>query len=284
MRKLLISVVFVGFSCVSSSGRLRGSAVSRSGQPILFHDVENSRMQFEVATVKRSDSQQRVQILNALLTYPGGRVVARGATLDFLLMEAYGLQPFQISGGPIWMNSARFDIQAKPSAEIARHYPTVANVKAPPPDELRYMLQNLLLDRFHITLHLGESPGSVYLMTRGHGKLHLFPSKDKREYPWAGSIEGGSPNGDGLRGTNITMSALAHRVSLWLSMPVVDRTALDGSFDFEFVLDPGEDRVTASDVQSNVIESLKGLGLDIHKSQGMAPHLFVEQAVLPTPD
>ena len=234
-----------------------------------------------MASIKNSDPKQRIQILNALLTYPGGRIVARGATLKFLFMEAYNLQSFQIAGGPRWINETQFEIEAKPPAEVASRFAEVLNPKNPPPDELRQMLRNLLTKRFQVKLHFEQSEGQIYELVRGRGPLRLNPSKDRNEYPWAGSVEGGSPNGDGLRGTNISMSNLASRLSSWFSTPVVDHTGLSDSYDFQVVLDSGED-VSNFDVQSDILKSVKELGLQLKKSKGLVQRLVVDQASLPT--
>jgi uncharacterized protein (TIGR03435 family) len=238
-----------------------------------------SNAEFEVASVKQSDSKQ--QIINALLTYPGGRIEARGATLKYLLMEAYNLQSYQITGGPGWINQTRFEIEAKPPADVASRFTEVPNPKNPPPDEVRQMLRNLLTERFQVKVHFEQTEGQTYELVRGSGPLRLNPPKDTNEYPWAGSVEGGLPGGDGLRGTNIPMSNLASRMSSWFSTPVVDHTGLSGSYDFEVKLDSGED-ASNFEVQNNILESVKQLGLQLKKSKGLIPRLVIDEASLPT--
>lgn len=258
------------------------AANTSSGQAVMVSPlVDSATSNFEVVSVKRSDPKQEIQILNALLTYPGGRIVARGATLEFLIMEAFSMQSFQIVGGPRWMREARFEIEAKPPSKVAAKYARVPSPKFPPPDELRQMLRNLLIERFQLKLRFDQSEGQLYELDKGHGRLHLTPSKDINEYPWAGSLEGGSPNGDGLSGKNISMSGLASRISSWLSTPVVDKTSLSGAYDFEVVVDDDKDS-SALDVQNNVLESIKELGLDLKKGKGLIPRLVIEQASLPT--
>lgn len=39
-----------------------------------------------------------------------GRVAFRGCQLEYLVQQAWNLQPFQVSGGPGWTRDERFDI------------------------------------------------------------------------------------------------------------------------------------------------------------------------------
>jgi Protein of unknown function (DUF3738) len=127
---------------------------------------------FEVASVKPSGPTQRE--LNGLYTYPGGRLVCRGCTLQYLVLEAFHVQQFQISGGPGWMNDSHFDIEAKPpeSSRSAKSNPALP--KLPPNDEQRQMLQSLLIERFRLQVRRTTKDGPVYVLTRGDKALKLF--------------------------------------------------------------------------------------------------------------
>jgi uncharacterized protein (TIGR03435 family) len=231
---------------------------------------------FEVASIKESGPQQH--ILNALLMYPGARVLALGATLRFLLMEAYNLPPQQIVGGPAWIDKTRFDIEAKPPAGVASRYTAPRNSKNPPPDEIRQMLQNLLAERFQLKVHVQQSEGKVYELVRSGRPLHLSPPKDKNAFPWAGGTEGG-PDGTGLRGINESMPDLAYRLSDSLHTPVVDRTGLSGSYDFLAVDDSDESGLGLSD---GISQSLRQLGLKLKKSTGIVQTLVIDRVSLPS--
>ena len=49
----------------------------------------------------------------------GGRFTATSMALKTLLSVAYDVREFQISGGPAWMTSARFDVSSKAEAAVA---------------------------------------------------------------------------------------------------------------------------------------------------------------------
>src|SRR2546430_11400849 len=68
------------------------------------------RPSFEVAAVKPyAADDNRVMIGSQ----PGGRFRASGVTLKMLLTYAYRVRDFQVSGGPDWISTDKWDIQAK---------------------------------------------------------------------------------------------------------------------------------------------------------------------------
>jgi uncharacterized protein (TIGR03435 family) len=184
---------------------------------------------FDVASVKLSGpNPPHIGIFN----YPGGRISGSYLTLEMLISEAFNVQDFQISGGPAWTRSSRFDIEAKPPVSSKLNPPSRGT---PLYDEQRQMLQVLLADRFQLKVHRETKQGPVYLLVKGSGPLKLEAPKDPNAPSWAGSATGGPIlGGDGIAGTNISMPELASRVSWFLRRPVLDRTGLRGSFDFKF--------------------------------------------------
>jgi hypothetical protein len=79
---------------------------------------------FDVASVKPDDPNDQIRGYRRLDA--GGRLVYRAYTLCQLVMEAYGLQPYQLSGGPSWADSEMFNIEAEPPAtsDAAKIKPT----------------------------------------------------------------------------------------------------------------------------------------------------------------
>ena len=69
---------------------------------------------FDVASVKPTSQQgPDIQGLGSVQTFPGGRLSAEKALLRYLIQNAYGVKPFQLSGGPASINSAHYDIDTK---------------------------------------------------------------------------------------------------------------------------------------------------------------------------
>lgn len=142
------------------------------------------------------------------------------------IMVAFNVQDFQVSGGPDWTSfdrGERFDIQARPPGDSLSAQWDTSSPKIYPGAEERLMLQSLLADRFHLAFHRETQKGPVYLLSRGSSVLKLTEPKDKNDFPWAGGISGGLPDGDGLRGVNISMPQLADRMSHWLGRRVTDK-------------------------------------------------------------
>jgi uncharacterized protein (TIGR03435 family) len=90
---------------------------------------------FEVASIRPNTSG-----LSAPLDIGPNRFGAMGMSLDVLIQWAYDMRDFQIAGGPDWLKSARYDVQAKTDAPVSQN-------------QMRLMLQALLADRCHLQLH-----------------------------------------------------------------------------------------------------------------------------------
>ena len=74
------------------------------------------RAEFEVVSVKPGDPADPA---SSGRTTPGG-LEMRNATLKTLVRGAYRLNEYQLEGGPKWMDSARFNIDAKFPASTPR--------------------------------------------------------------------------------------------------------------------------------------------------------------------
>jgi hypothetical protein len=99
------------------------------GQPIA---VPAAVRGFEVASIKPS-RPGAVGSLMQLRSPQGGSTAARNAPVRDLVLLAYHIQAFQLSGGPAWLNTERYDLDAK--------YPQTATL-----DDIRMMLQKFLAD------------------------------------------------------------------------------------------------------------------------------------------
>jgi len=117
------------------------------GQPLRM-DAAKTPLAFEVATIKRDDPGKMV--MNELRVYPGGRLVIHGHSLRRLVMDAFDLPPWAVTGGDRWVEQQGFDIEAKPAEEMRRQitggeYSNIGLHDA----RIREMLQTLLSERFH---------------------------------------------------------------------------------------------------------------------------------------
>jgi uncharacterized protein (TIGR03435 family) len=214
-----------------------------------------------------------------LFTFPGGRVRASYIPVDYLIEQAFDIQPFQIAEAPRWLHDERFDLEGKPPASSPSSKSNPPNFKLPPNAEQRQMLQAALVDRFQLQYHWETKEGQVYLLVRTGKELNLQPAKDKNDYPWVGSFGGGGLSGDGIAGINATMALLAERVSPRLDRPVIDRTGIERAFDFKFRY-PGDE--PAPDIVSAILTSVQGLGLKLEASRGPVKILVIDRAERPS--
>ncbi|MGB6943658.1 MAG: TIGR03435 family protein [Bryobacteraceae bacterium] len=179
-------------------------------------EAPSSRPAFEVASIRPADPSGRGQF--QLL--PGGTVIMRAVTLRLLIQQSYDVRDFQISGGPAWMGSERYDITAKPG--------NTGDQRASSLDQMRLRLQALLADRFQLKLHreTKELPVFALVVARDGPKL--------KERPANSGEQGHLRRGRGqLIGQQASMHLLVLTLSRQLGRPVLDQTGLQGSYDFE---------------------------------------------------
>ena len=239
---------------------------------------------FEVAVIKPPDPRGGMA---GLLTYPGGRIVAGESTLKMLVTYAFGVQPYQITSGPSWVDTQRFDIQAKPLPGSPAAQFQSANPKLPPSFQLRQMLLALLIDRFQLRYHSEKKTGPVFLLETGKGALKLTTPKHSDAFPWFGGVEGGAVSWPtGIAAQNISMPVLATRLSLYLQRPVIDQTGLKGSYDFKYrngEFDPSA-QYSRNDVISSILTGIRGIGLQLKSAKGPVETIVIDSAAQPSPN
>jgi uncharacterized protein (TIGR03435 family) len=179
--------------------------------------AEDAKPEFEVATIKPARPEERF----SLLVNRSGMMNTTATSLSDLIKFAYDLHPRQITGGPSWLETERFDVSGKPDT------PGLPNVK-----QLKAMVQKLLADRFALKFHLEQKELPVFaiqLASTGH-KMTKNDSNPKG-LPGFG---GGGPRGMFVR--NATMAEFAHVMQAnVLDKPVVDQTGL-GTARWDFIL------------------------------------------------
>jgi uncharacterized protein (TIGR03435 family) len=230
---------------------------------------------FEVATIKPSPPTGHV----GPTVFPGGRVKIGHSTLSGLIFYALRVETFQISGGPNWIYSDMYDVEAKPptgSASAALE----SSPKAGMSDEECQMLLSLLTDRFKLRFHRETKDSTIYLLERNGKELKLTDAVDKNRTPWVGSdINGGMMTGTGMAAVNISMPVLAQRLIYYLGKRVDDKTGLLGSYDFSYHYSADEPH---PDVVSSIITSLNSVGLRLHASKGPVEMIVIDSAEKPS--
>ena len=235
------------------------------------------RPSFEVASIKPSAPTG----MAGVLTYPGGRVRFGHLTLKVLMQAALDVQLFQVTGGPGWASGDMFDIDARVPASSASSALKQTNPGTPMNEEQRGMLLSLLAQRFQLKYHLETKPGSVFILVRGKNALKLEDPKNKEAVGALTSPNRGLVNGDGIAGQNLSMSRLARWLSYYLGRIVVDRTGIDGAFDFRYDYVTGDSH---PDVEATIITSIRAIGLELEATRGPVETAVIDSVEKPTPD
>src|SRR5579863_150620 len=181
------------------------AALSLAGQPA-----------FEVASVKLNKLDTRGFI--GAVPGRGGFTGFKGASvrLIVLVMQAYNVADWQISGLPEWGQSDGFEIDAK--AENPTSY-----------EQVRLMLQALLADRFKLKVRREIREEPVYALALEKDSPNLVPHADDGTLP---VIRTGIKPGE-LIFENMPIARLAMLVRGETHRTVLDKTGLDGSYDFK---------------------------------------------------
>jgi uncharacterized protein (TIGR03435 family) len=248
-----------------------------------------TRPEFEAASVKPAAPDVRN---TAIFMPPGGRLEVINMTLKAIIENAYNIQPFQISGGPGWMDSDHYDISAKSEKPVTR-------------EEILRMLQSLLSDRFRVTVRRQIKELQLYalVVARKDGKLgpRLIESKE------GGCTEPDPANPlaadpmrlcghwmlspDGMTLVSAPVSKMIPLLSRLLGRQVLDKTGLAKNFDINIEWDPdqfqamqlprdGQRRDSNSPAIFTVFR--EQLGLEFKTQKGPVEVFVVERAEKPS--
>lgn len=158
---------------------------------------------FEVAAIHPTDpASYRGAIMRFL---PGGAASISGFTIRNLIWLAWQLPPQRVTGGPKWIDSDLYDIQAKPRAGSASSM-----------DAERPRIQALLADRFQLKVHRETKNSPVYLLTIAKNGLKMEEAK------------GPNPHYNDAKGSLLPWEAFVADLSQRLNRTVIDKTGLKG--------------------------------------------------------
>ncbi len=251
---------------------------------------------FEVASVKQNLTWTQPGS-GLAAPQPGGRYRAVGVTVQRLIGDAYGMPDARVTGGPDWIRSLRFDVDARAAG-------------APAPAEIMRMLRPLLAERFNVALHLEAREMAVYALTslRGDRTGPQLRSSDgpcaeaaANYFPSAGPNAAGPPCGDFRMGAGslvargMAMPQLAERLAALAGRPVLDRTGHGGFYDLVLTWSPetpGDlgpralgDEPPADTAAPAIFTAVRDqLGLDLQPQRAPVDVLVIDRVDRPTAD
>lgn len=207
--------------------------------------AQQPRPVFEAASIKPNTSGSGL----VRLSIPPGRLSGVNVTLRMILRNAYNLPDFRMSGGPNWIDTDRFDVEATAGGPATL-------------DQIHAMTKALLEDRFKLKSHTEtrELPIYVLMLARGDGrlgdKIHQSGAECLPMTPVAGAPPPPPPPaGPGVGGARqcpsmlalggisarqLPIARLVGTLSQYIGRQIVDKTNLTGTFDFDLQWTPDQ--------------------------------------------
>lgn len=220
---------------------------------------------FEVASVRvhspATDQPVMKQPGVSPIRISGNRVELQAVTLKELVVAAYGVKEYQVSGGPGWASGidSMFNVEAKAPGDAT-----------PTTDQVQKMLQAFLADRFRLNLRRESKQLPVYNLVVARGGPKLKP------------VSADAPLAPGMRRGDI--GQIAALWSLYLDRPVIDRSGLTGLYDFPVRLWQLDTNVAdAEDMATRALAALRDeLGLRAEPARATLEMLVIENAEKPS--
>ena len=233
---------------------------------------------FEVASIKVHEFPTGMTGLQvggpSVLRISGNRVVTLG-TLTQFVMAAYQLRLHQVSGGPEWTdgggNPLTFDIQAK-----------AEDGGVLTPEQARQMMQTLLAERFHLTLHNETKEMPVYEVTVDKNGPKLKAASPGAESKTTSAFSHGVFK---FSYSNLSMDDLVRHIASNFDRPLLDKTGIGGSYDFTLEYRRGNATPSAdgsADAGPTIFTALQQLGLKVIQTKAPFQITVIDHAEKPS--
>lgn len=192
---------------------------------------------FEAVTIKPNKTGE----IAGAIGFKPDRFMATNVPLHALIAAAYEVEGSEILGGPDWVRSKNYDVEAKLGT------PVIDELSKLGPHqrllEQKRILQALLADRFGLALHRETREPPAYVLAIAKDGFKLQEAKPGDTYPDGFKDPQGRPLGAGVLfqpgpckfvGQGVHMADLAKTLSMnYLGgQPVIDQTSLSGVYDF----------------------------------------------------
>jgi bla regulator protein BlaR1 len=215
--------------------------------------------------------------------------------LMLLIRQAYGVHGFQVTGGPAWINTEFYNVEAKMDG------PTAEALNKLRPEQLKLarqkMLQSLLEERFGLKVHRGTKDGPIYLLEIAKGGSKLHESKPGDDHGVL-NADGTATQGYAQKtSTGVIVYALSTpRIAILLSQEVkrtvVDKTELTGTYDFTLdwdrdllvpTLQNGDESASAPDPGGvSIFTAVQQLGLKLEPGKGPVDTIVIDHVERPS--
>lgn len=286
-RKLLLTVAAVlAFATPIFFGLVNPAATHAQSQT-----SESNNPSFEDVSIKPAETGSNHPMVR--LAFSPAGFAANGVSLQELIRDAYGVQDSQISGGPAWLQSARFDIEAKIPASVADELRNADPAQVFPGPLA--MLRTLLADRFKLAVHRESKELPVYVLSVAESGPKLQEAKPGEIGPVA-TIGRSGPAGGGrmmvgqgmLTAQAVPIAEFAHILSVQLHRPVLDKTGLTAKYDISLQWTPGptqlpdlngadnDHSIPAPSASALTAAIEQQLGLKLQPQEGMVETIVID--------
>ena len=215
---------------------------------------------FEVASIRQHTSADTE---SSTTVYPGGRLTAVNLNVRKMIRNAFGVEDYQISGAPRWVDSTYYDIEAKMPAgvEITRL-------------DIPALLASLLEKRFQLRYHRETAELTEYALEIGKDGLKLKPDTGSDETFSNTTARSGIVT---FKARKIPMSDLAYSLTRQLGRPVKDKTGLSAEFDFDLTWSTQEGDAAQDTTVPSVFTALQKTGLRLTAMKGPVETIVIDR-------
>lgn len=226
---------------------------------------------FEVATIKLSDPDKH----NSGFHTEGTRLFYENETMQDMLAFAYRVTARQVIGGPDWFTTKHFDIRGTADEQ------GIASVA-----QQQEMLRLLLEDRFKLKIQHEERDMVRVVITLARGERKIKPTERKDFLPDV-SCRGSASERDCTFG-GVSMDLFAFAMQFLLDRPVINKTGLDGKYDFHLKFTPADAPASAdtsanTNAPPNLFTAMtEQAGLHADSSKGPTEVIVVQHVELPS--
>lgn len=243
------------------------------GATLLAQTAAAPRLTFDVVSIHPSDPNAQGGMIKPI---PGNHgYTAQNVPIRLMIALMFKIPARQIEGGPEWINTERFDIEARSDGPHSV-------------DDLHTMYQNLLVDRFGMKFHHDIREGNIYSLTIDPSGLKLKPNDtpENDKIP----VNGPPSHVTGVRVPMVYLTWFLSQVLQDDTRPVVNQTGLTGNYDFTLsfrpILPPDApaDALPAEDRDlPTLFEALPTqLGLRLTSTRGPVDHFVIDHIDKPT--
>jgi len=192
--------------------------------------ADSPPLSFDVATIRpsKSDSLRTVRSASELQMHD--------VTVRYLIEQAYNIpwtngSKDRIRGGPGWIDSDQFDVDAKVALEAPQQMPEEQRRR-----QMNLRLQTLLADRLKLKVHFETHQQPVFAIVTGKDGPKLAPVSGAEGHQDLGISVRYNGQAAQMTAKGVTLAALANWLTGYSEMAgrtVVDQTGLTQRYDFD---------------------------------------------------